>query len=1023
MRQGVLFLILTSLQFGQILYHQPVHVANSADDLHIEAVIDNGGTGIEQVSIFFRRFTHFDFIHLEMNHEYGNLWSGNIPSGFLTDDLLEYYITVGFYSGSVISYPQFEPAENPLRVRIEHFKRPKSKSEITQPADSGDIYSSKQVTGGESDALILAPDPDGFVLLDDIMIAVSLMSVENVDYSNISVKINNKDFSESVNVQGDIISILPTGLGTGKYTIELTIRDRNGEAYKPLKWSFFAVTSEVKTAAGEFKQSGKFAADHTRAEIDQEGFEISNLNMEWKGTWDYGQLKIKSKMTSLEDPLEQPRNRYSAQFTSPYFKLKLGDVNPYINEYAFNGYRIRGFDFELDTKLLDLSYVQGQVIRPIQGNPNSDAMFIDWDQSSLRTIQENESIGDTLELDTVQYTLTDFFSEINQTPESPIFNNTDSIFFMFNRSDYEFEQDIHSFNIGLGNEESFRWNLNVIKVKDNYNTVNNMLGNSTVWMPAYTRTDYYQDQHPDLDSVIVDTLIEYYHFLEKFINQDSTGFDPNIIIDTQISEYSIEDSIPIYDDDGNIVDYDIDYYLDTYVDSSFYYQFKFAEFYQNYLTLFSDSLDFNYDILNKDWYGMKPQDNLVLGSDIKFALDNQKIRFNAGFTFSMYNQNIWDPVITKSDLDTLFDDDLDGYIGRTYYDNGGIATTGMELSELRLNPERVSKYFHMNFNQVPILPIDVSSGSIGINEILTMPSLLYHYNLRMFYAGHSFSYSFRQVGPEFYSLVNPFIQKNVRQRQISDRVGLMQNRLYLNYKWKNSIDGIDPTIDNLMVTNNHDFNINLYPGIGMPTFTFGMGSQDRNNDITAIDTNFTDTTLTFSGEHSTTRKLNILMTSEMKLLGSHNLTFNIFDSRKIDHLVATHTLVNSEYISQSSTNKSYSLNIKSKLTPKFETSTFINLNNYTLGEGESLQEQKVILLDLSGIFKRGKSLRYVKNGINFTKGTGSSEFSQYSYKFGFEYEIVEYMVLRSNYELRYKRVAGGKSNLNSMFIFNLGYKF
>ena len=80
-------------------------------------------------------------------------------------------------------------------------------------------------------------------------------------------------------------------------------------------------------------------------------------------------------------------------------------------------------------------------------------------------------------------------------------------------------------------------------------------------------------------------------------------------------------------------------------------------------------------------------------------------------------------------------------------------------------------------------------------------------------------------------------------------------------------------------------------------------------------------------------------------------------------------------------------------------------------------------MDFSGIYKRGRSLRYVKNGINFTRGSGSSEFSQLSYKFGFEYEIVEFMILRSNYELRYKSVAGGKSNINSMFILNLGYKF
>ena len=38
-----------------------------------------------------------------------------------------------------------------------------------------------------------------------------------------------------------------------------------------------------------------------------------------------------------------------------------------------------------------------------------------------------------------------------------------------------------------------------------------------------------------------------------------------------------------------------------------------------------------------------------------------------------------------------------------------------------------------------------------------------------------------------------------------------------------------------MKTNNHDININLYPGIGLPTFSFGVGIQKRTNDILDID--------------------------------------------------------------------------------------------------------------------------------------------------------------------------------------------
>jgi len=299
----------------------------------------------------------------------------------------------------------------------------------------------------------------------------------------------------------------------------------------------------------------------------------------------------------------------------------------------------------------------------------------------------------------------------------------------------------------------------------------------------------------------------------------------------------------------------------------------------------------------------------------------------------------------------------------------------------------------------------------------------------LFYGGHSINYAFRQVGPEFMSLVNPFIQRNIRETQISDRVGLFQNRLYLNYKYKNSLDGIDPTIENLMEANNHDININLYPGIGMPTFSFGVGWQDRTNDITEINPEILlllaespDTVINWDGEHTMNRKLNVLVTSNLKLLGSHSLTFNIFESSKQDKLAKSHLKLNPDYISQSSTNKTYSLNIKSKLLPKWESTTFLNSNNYTLGEGDSFQEQSVLLMDFSTIYKHNKKLKYLKNGINFTKGAGSSEFSQFSYKMGFEYELIDQLLLRTNYELRFKTI-GSQTTKNSMMILNLGYKF
>ena len=1017
MRIWVFLTFLLSVNFGQIIYHQPVHTARAGNDLSIEAIIDEGGLGVDQAYIFFRTFNQFDFIHVEMIHLYGELWTGTIPSNFLGGNLIEYYIVAELNQGGIISYPLYSPDDNPMRTRLDYNYISKKSSNSQNNFTKSSNQNSNVITGDDSGALILFPEPNDYIQVDDVMIAISLMGVEDVDSQSIRAEINGRDVSNLLTVQGDVVSIIPGKLNAGTYLVKIFLNNKTGISYEPVSWKFIVVLGEIPIVKGDFKQSGRFSADRTQADIDQQSFDINNYNFEWKGVWDYANLKIKSKMTSLEDPLEQSRNRYTAHFSSPYLNIKLGDVNPNINEYVFNGYRIRGLDLVLNTKFFDLSFAKGKVLRSLQGDPQYDAMYIDLDKSLLRTIRGEEQINDTLfnPADTTLYSVTDYISEVQFNPDNNNFHLTDSIHFVFNRSNYEFQQDVQALNLKFGNENKFEWNVNFIKVKDNESSINNYVGDANIWLNKSWQSNLVEDDFYFNGDTLTISEEYSYDFMEQFFNPDSS-FNYNVSQEILYESISGIDSL-----DG------LSYTLSQY-DTLQFYEFTFSDFFLNDNQIFRDDLAFTYELLDKDWGGVTPQDNLVLGSNLKFSLDRQKINVNTGFAFSMYNQNIWDPVITKNDLDTLFDDTVDGYIGRIY-DNNNIISAGMDLNNIDFDPERFSKYFHMNFNQIPIIPIDVSRGEIGLNEIMTMPSLLYHLNLRLFYAGHSINYAFRQVGPQFMSLVNPFIQKNIRETQISDRIGLFQNRLYLNYKWKNSIDGIDPTIENLMESNKHDININLYPGIGLPTFSFGVGMQKRSNGITEVDTEILllvaeapDTVVNWDGEHTENRKLNVLVTSQLKIFGSHNLTFNIYESNKTDYLASTHLKLNPDYVSQSSQNKTYSLNIKSKILPKWETTTFLNSNHYTLGEGESFQEQKVLLLDFSAIYKHNRDIKYIKNGFNYTKGSGSSSFTQFSYKLAFEYEIIDQLVLRTNYELRFKNVGGNSSN-NSMIIFNLGYRF
>ena len=45
--------------------------------------------------------------------------------------------------------------------------------------------------------------------------------------------------------------------------------------------------------------------------------------------------------------------------------------------------------------------------------------------------------------------------------------------------------------------------------------------------------------------------------------------------------------------------------------------------------------------------------------------------------------------------------------------------------------------FKFSFNQVPLLPIDISSGKIGLEQILTMPLLAYNFDLSLKYISHN----------------------------------------------------------------------------------------------------------------------------------------------------------------------------------------------------------------------------------------------------------------------------------------------
>ncbi len=624
--------------------------------------------------------------------------------------------------------------------------------------------------------------------------------------------------------------------------------------------------------------------------------------------------------------------------------------------------------------------VNGYRLRGAQINFDSNYLFVNYAQGQIARVIQGDLEDDAMvaDFDTLSNLLT------------------------ISRDDYTFTRDAKVASLGLKYKNRFQWNVNIFKAKDNIPSVYSSLNDAIIKLP-WELTEY-------VDSV---EYSNYFHSTE-FETDDST----NIFIS---------------------------------------YNIQYSNLIKNFNEIFDDSISFDYQQLTKDWDGMSPQDNIVVGSDLSFNFDNNRAKFYTGFAFSLLNQNIWDPVVSKPGLDTLLDEFDDGYLGQTYSDidenvfwindssftveNGdttyyspNVDSEGIALDDIPFDPVDYEEYFHMNINQVPLLPIDISSGKIGITEIMHMPSLAYHLKLNLNYFGHSIKLGYRQIGPEFNTLGNPYLEKDIREQTFSDRVRLFHNRGLLFVKWKGTDNGVSLNDGIVGRTNRTDIGFNMYPGRGLPAFNFAVGWDTRNNGLSEIDTIYItsaiadtlDTLMTSDlRENTKTSRMNLSFSNEFNLFDiSHNISCNIYKSDKVDIYEDERDLSDSTYYSPASTNRFFSANLHSVFDQSWESNLFISTSFNSFSKGPHYyDEQYLFVIDEMIYYLLPKISGKIKGGVNVSFGSGVADFVQYSIKAGAVLDLFEDFIVRADSDFRYKIVDGEDIYKNIHFTAKLSYRF
>ena len=373
-------------------------------------------------------------------------------------------------------------------------------------------------------------------------------------------------------------------------------------------------------------------------------------------------------------------------------------------------------------------------------------------------------------------------------------------------------------------------------------------------------------------------------------------------------------------DDIGSVDLEIDNYGSFNVDSSAYaglsmdmYTGNFT--YDEFLQVAQDN-NALVDLADTKWNYRDPEDNLVVGFDIGTIMDKRRLDFTFTWNMSFFNRDIWEGPMSLSEMDLALDDSLDGIIGRQYDDNGIIIQGGLIETEDLPDPMGYSDFFTVNINMTPLVPIDVISiEEHPIATIVNMPSSAFNMKLAGNYPLSKFILEYRQVGPEFVSLGNPFLASNIREFLITNRMALLDAKLMLTTGFKHRDNKILETVANPLNTNTVTMNLSFLPGAGAPSYVLNIQSISKNNekeDLDRIGESFVD-------NRDDNRATNVLLSLNYPVTYrsmKHNLVLNYNTVMNTDKLAGDRT---PGYFFSGSDSKSITISIASRFQTPLRT--------------------------------------------------------------------------------------------------------
>lgn len=207
-------------------------------------------------------------------------------------------------------------------------------------------------------------------------------------------------------------------------------------------------------------------------------------------------------------------------------------------------------------------------------------------------------------------------------------------------------------------------------------------------------------------------------------------------------------------------------------------------------------------------FGSKPEENLLIGSDMIIGIDEQRVLLTAQAAISILNSDISPGVISDALIDSLTKP-------------GGLLE-GSKPDDIKKYRDLANKFITVNQNLKPLNMQEFSSTVADVNFSLN-------------YFGNYLKLNYTYRGNDYKSFGNNFVRTDVAGINISDRLRLLDNKLFIAVGYEDLNDNLQKTKNATTHFKTLSSSVSYYPRTDFPNISLSYKNYSTDNAIPVSD--------------------------------------------------------------------------------------------------------------------------------------------------------------------------------------------